>query len=43
MTPEGMSDPTMTPEYDPYYDPAMMSEMQDFQTDIIGTMMDYGG
>ena len=23
--------------------PAMMSEMQDFQADIIGTMMDHGG
>ena len=39
----GMPDPAMTPGYDPYYDPAMMSEMRDFQADIIGTMMDYGG
>jgi len=42
----GMPDPAMTPGYDPATgmpDPAMMSEMQDFQADIIGTMMDYGG
>ena len=34
----------MTPGYDPAMmgDP-MMDEMRDFQADIIGTMMDYGG
>ena len=40
-------DPFMDPGFDPspmdpYYDPAM-SAMHDFQSDIIGTMMDQGG
>ncbi len=40
----GMPNTEMNPDYDPNIEgPAIMSEMRDFQTDIIGTMMDYGG
>ena len=40
----GMPNTEMNPDYDPNIEgPAMMSDMRDFQTDIIGTMMDYGG
>jgi hypothetical protein len=36
-------DPALDPAYDPAYDTAYMDEMKDFQQNIIGTMMDYGG
>jgi len=38
-----MEESTYDPEMDQAYDPEYMEAMQDFQADIIGTMMDYGG